>query len=136
MIDEPWHAMLTDAQRGLLNAACGDLARQLPWHGMRLDKDDYRHMIAGTVLGWRTFPGIVDEHGRSGWIMLGGSSLKLTREQCSLAIDLAFAIGDDPQGQHLDHAPVDWCDKVRLARGLPLPGDASEAEFLSGRYAA
>lgn len=71
---------MTDAQRRLLNAACGDLAAHLPWHGgVRLTKDDYRHMIAGTLLGWRTMPGIDRGEGQHGWIMLGGSSLDLSR---------------------------------------------------------
>ena len=46
---------MSDAQRRLLNAACGDLT-QLRWHGFRLTKDDYRHLLSGTVLGWRTMP--------------------------------------------------------------------------------
>lgn len=110
---------MTDAQRRLLNAACGDLAAQLKWHGgLRLSKDDYRHMIAGTVLGWRTMPGIYDEHGQRGWIMLGGSSLHLTRTQATTAIKCAFHIGDDPAGQDLRARPVAWCDVVCLARGI------------------
>lgn len=137
MTQEPWLEMMTDDQRKLLNAACGDLGAQLPWHGgIRLDKDDYRHMIAGTVLRWRTMPGIVDESGQRGWIMLGGSSLKLRKEQCTLAITIAFNIGDDPRGQGLDHEPVDWCEKVKLARGIPLDGDTAASEFEHGRWAA
>lgn len=115
---EQWEAMMSRDQQKLLNAACGDLAAQLPWHGVRLTKDDYRHMIAGTVLGWRTMPGIVDEHGQRGWIMLGGSSLDLTKSQTTLAITIAFHIGDDPRSQGIEHEPVAWCDVICLARGI------------------
>lgn len=117
--NEPWLEFMTDKQQRLLNAACGDLADQLPWHGgIRLSKDDYRHMIAGTVLGWRTMPGIVNESGQRGWIMLGGSSLDLRKSQCIEAITLAFFLGDHPDEQGLDSPPVRWCDVICAARGI------------------
>src|SRR5215469_2939758 len=113
MVSEEWKlegdTRMTDAQRRMLNAACGDLGAQLPWHGgIRLSKDDYRHMIAGSVLGWRTMPGIVDEHGQRGWIMLGGSSLSLSKTQATMAITVALNIGDDPEEQGLQHDRVQW----------------------------
>jgi hypothetical protein len=40
--------------------------------------------------------------------MLGGSSLALTRQQASLALTMALAIGDHPQAQGLTAAPVRW----------------------------
>jgi hypothetical protein len=42
---------MTPAQQRLLNSACGDLAEQVSWHGNRLSKDDFRHMVAAAVLG-------------------------------------------------------------------------------------
>src|SRR5690606_12849373 len=91
---EPWQEMLSDDQRRLFNAACGDLSRCMKWHGFRLSKDDWRHFIAGTILGWRMLPGIDRGEGAPGFVMLGGSSLDLTKAQCAEAITLAFAIGD------------------------------------------
>jgi len=117
-VNEPWQEMLSEQQRKILNAACGDLAAQIRWHGFRLTKDDWRHLLAGTFLGWRMMPGIDMGDGRPGFIMLGGSSLKLTKEQCSDAITAAFAIGDDPSSQGLNFPPVRWCDAVCLARGI------------------
>lgn len=108
--------MLTDAQRRLLNAACGDLAKQIRWHGFAMSKDDYRHLFAGTVLGWRTLPAYDMGDGRTGVIMLGGSSLDLRKEECTQAIEMAFALGDDPSSQGLSFPPVKWCEKVELAR--------------------
>lgn len=115
---EPWLEMLTTQQRKILNAACSDLADQVRWHGLKLSKDDYRHMIAGTVLRFRTMPGIDMGDGTVGWIMLGGSSLDLRKDQCTEAITIAFHIGDDPRSQRLDAKPVRWCQAVRLARGI------------------
>lgn len=118
----PWQEMLRDAQRRFFNDICGDLADQLRWHGgIRLTKDDYRHMIAGTVLGWRTMPGIERDGEPAGWIMLGGSSLDLTKDQCSAAITLALHIGDHPEEQRLQSKPVQWGYSV--LRGLGYSDD-------------
>lgn len=118
MTTEPWREMLTEQQRKILNAACGDLAEQIRWHGFRLDKDDWRHLLAGTMLGWRMMPAIDRGDGKVGFIMLGGSSLKLTKEQCTDAITQAFVIGDDPSSQGLDADPVRWGPAVCKARWL------------------
>ena len=116
---EPWQGMLTEEQRRTLNAACGDLAAQLTWYGFRLSKDDWRHFIAGTVLGFRMLPGINRGEGAPGFVMLGGSSLDLTKRQCSEALELVFALGDAPwEYEPSQKRAVRWCDKVWLARGF------------------
>jgi hypothetical protein len=107
---------MSDAQRRLLNAACGDLAAQLRWHGFRLTKDDWRHLFSGTVLGWRTMPAWDNGDGRQGVVMLGGSSLDLSKSQATDAITMAFRLGDDPSDQGIDASPVRWCAVVCLAR--------------------
>lgn len=115
---EHWKEALTEQQRKILNAACGDLSDQISWHGFRLSKDDWRHMLAGTFLGWRLMPGIDLGEGRHSMIMLGGSSLDLNKEQCMQAIEMAFAIGDCPESQGLTSKPVRWCSAVCKARWL------------------
>lgn len=123
MNTKPWqesgNALITDAQKRMLNALCGDLAGQIVWHGNRLHKDDWRHMLAGTMLGWRMMPGIDMGKGAPGFIMLGGSSLKLTRTQAADAITCGLAIGDHPEDQGLaGQKPVRWCDSVLLGLGF------------------
>ncbi len=115
---EPWQEMLSDDQRSLFNAACGDLAKQINWHGNWLSKDDWRHMISGTVLGWRMMPGIDMGDGKPGVVMLGGSSLNLRKAECTEAITMAFHLGDCPSEQGLKCKPVRWCDVICLARGI------------------
>ena len=119
---------MTDAQRRLLNAACGDL-EQMQWHGNRLSKDDWRHFISGTVLGWRMLPGIDLGTGPRGFVMLGGSSLKLTRSGATEAIVMAFYIGDAPKDQGLTCVPVHWCDVVMAARGIRASDDELARRF-------
>lgn len=118
---------MTDAQRRMLNAVCGDLAAQLSWHSNRLSKDDWRHMLAGTMLGWRTFQGIDRGEGAPGLIMLGGSSLNLSRSLAADAITVAVHIGDDPQSQGIRAKPVRWCDAVLHGLGFD-PRDFVDAE--------
>ena len=106
-------------QRKLLNASCRDLSEQIKWHGFKLSLDDWRHMLSGTILGWRMMPAIDKGEGKAaGLIMLGGSSLDLSKKQCGEAIELAFLIGDCPQGQGLNSEPVRWCAVVCGARYL------------------
>jgi len=105
-------------QLNTLHAACGDLASQIEWHGFRLTKDDWRHMICGTVLGWRMMPAIDQGTGAAGFIMLGGSSLDLTKQQATDALTMAFALGDDPSSQGLKSPPVRWCRSVVGARWI------------------
>jgi len=113
----PWEAMPKREQLNLFKDICGDLAAQLPWHGgIRLSRDDYRHMISGTVMHWRTMPGISRDGEPRGWIMLGGSSNDLTKEQCGEAITCALEIGDKPWDQGLDAPRVQWGYSVM--RGL------------------
>lgn len=117
---------MTDAQRKMLNACCGDLAAQLSWHGNRLSKDDWRHMLSGTVLGWRMMPAIDRGEGAAGFIMLGGSSLNLSKSQAADAITCALAIGDDPESQRIRAKPVRWSDAVLLGLGFN-PADFRDA---------
>jgi len=115
---EHWKEALTEQQRKILNAACGDLASQISWHGFKLSKDDWRHMLSGTFLGWRLMPGIDLGEGKHSMIMLGGSSLELNKSQCMQAIEMAFAIGDCPESQGLNSKPIRWCAAVCKARWL------------------
>lgn len=113
-----WQELSSQDQRNLLNAACRDLAEQISWHGFKLTQDDFRHLLAGTMMGWRLMPGIDRGEGQAGLIMLGGSSLKLTKDQCTDALTQAFLIGDDPSSQGLSSPPVKWCKSVCLARWI------------------
>lgn len=106
--NEAGQERMTDAQRRMLNAVCGDLARHIRWHGFRLDKDDWRHLLCGTVLGWRAVPAIDQGDGMVGIVMLGGSSLRLTKSLAKDAITQGLAIGDDPTTQGIKAAPVRW----------------------------
>lgn len=117
---------MTRKQQKMLNAVCGDLAAQISWHGNRLSKDDWRHMLSGTMLGWRMMPAIDRGEGAPGFIMLGGSSLDMTKSLAADAITCGLEIGDNPENQGLRARRVQWCDAVLMGLGFN-PADFREA---------
>jgi hypothetical protein len=109
---------ITDQQRKILNAACGDLSESFAWGGFRLSKDDWRHLLCGTIKGWRTVPALDNGEGVPGVVMLGASSMTMTKDEATDAITLAFSIGDDPSSQGIAAEPIRWCAAVVKARYL------------------
>lgn len=116
-MNAPWEEMLTEEQRRFLNAICGDLARGIDWFGAHMDKDDWRHFISGNVMGWRMVPGYDDGAGKRGFVMLGGSSLKLRKAECIEAITMALHIGDEPESQGLHCSRIQWSRTVLKGLG-------------------
>lgn len=108
---------LSEAQRRLLNACCSDLSKQLSWHGNKLSHDSWRHLLSGVAKGWKIVPGWDNGDGVRGVIMLGCSSLELTKSQASDAILMAITLGDDPSSQGMNACPVRWSDSVYLGMG-------------------
>lgn len=110
-------APMTRQQQKLLNAACGDLAANLRWHGIVFTKDDFRHLICAVVLGERLVPGINTGDSRTkGLVRMSRSSLELNKSEATTAIQIAFDIGDFPEDQGLDCPPIRWGPTVCLAR--------------------
>jgi hypothetical protein len=109
---------MTDKQRKMLNAVCGDLAKFISWHGHWLTKDDWRHLLSGTVKGWRTFMGVNRGEGAPGIVMLGASSLSLSRTLAAEAIRTGVDIGDKPDEQGLRFKRVRWSDAVYRGLGF------------------
>jgi hypothetical protein len=76
-------------QNARLNAMCQDVAKQVPWHGQRLSKDDWRHMfVASYRKGQRAVPGI-----DGGFVVLGASSRDLSVSECSDVMEIIAAFG-------------------------------------------
>ena len=101
----------------MLNAVCGDLARQVNWHGRKLCKDSWRHFLSGTAAGWLMVPAYNNGDGREGFVMLGSSSLKLTKAQATVAIEMGLHIGNAPWEQGLSCACVKWSEAVLRGTG-------------------
>ena len=83
-------AKRTDAQSRLMWDLLTDLARQLPWHGVRLTAEDYKILLmAGLNQEMRLVPNIDG----TGFVNLGRSSSKLSVKEMSDLIDLIMAFG-------------------------------------------
>lgn len=102
----------TQKQLNFLNAICGCLEHGIKWHGVRMGKDDWRHFLSGTAAGWKAVPAYDHGDGCHGVVMLGGSSLNLTKSQATDAIRMGVMIGDNPDEQNLDCKPIRWSDTV------------------------
>jgi hypothetical protein len=110
---------LSAKQIRMFNAVCGDL-EQIHWHGNKLHKDDWRHLFSAVAAGQRMMPGWHYGDGRApGFIMLGKSSLSLTRSEASDAITMAIQLGDDPESQGIKACPVRWSNTVLMGMGFP-----------------
>lgn len=112
---------ITEAQRRFLNAVAGDIARQITWHGYKLTKDDVRHLLAAVAAGQRILPGWDYGQGPQGMIVLGKSSMSLTRAEASDAITMGVQLGDDPESQGIQACPVRWSDTVLKGMGFGEP---------------
>lgn len=110
-------APMTPKQRNMLNACCGCL-EQIRWHGFRLDKDGYRHLICAVVLGEWMVPGVNTGNGPAGLVRMARSSKELSKSQAAEAINMALDIGDRPDEQGLPDKPVRWSDAVYYGLGF------------------
>lgn len=109
---------MTVKQQKMLNAVCGCL-EQIHWHGDKLHKDDWRHLLSAVSAGQVMLPGWHYGDGRpQGFIMLGKSSLSMTRSEASDAITMGVQLGDNPDSQGIKVAPVMWTDAVILGLGF------------------
>lgn len=109
---------MTAKQQKMLNAVCGCLA-QIHWHGNKLNKDDWRHLLSAVSAGQVMLPGWQYGDNRpQGFIMLGKSSLSLTKTEAKDAITMGVQLGDDPESQGIKARPVQWSDAVLLGLGF------------------
>ena len=128
---EPWEEWRSAEQNKILQPACRDLANGMMWESNGaptfLSADEWRWLICADILGQKAVRGI---HG--GVVMLGGSSRKLTKDDCSQAIMLAFSIGDAPWEYGLDQPRIEWSDSINRVRGRS-PNDDDMAEQYGDR---
>lgn len=79
-------------------ACLQDIADQVTWHGVKLDAEDWKHLITASLKKQRIVPGI-----DGGFVVLGTSTSKMTKEEMSEVIEAALAFG-------ADHG-VEWNDE-------------------------
>jgi hypothetical protein len=83
-------AKRTTDQNAIMWASLTEIARQVPWHGVRLSADDWKIIfLAGLNQEMRIVPNIEG----NGFVQLGRSSSDLSKDEMSQLIELIFAFG-------------------------------------------
>jgi len=77
-------------QNALMWSVLTDLSKQLMWHGEKLTKDEYKDLLTAGLKKQRAIPGI-----DGGFVVLGTSTSKMTKQEMTDLITLAHAFGDE-----------------------------------------
>ncbi|MBY5961914.1 recombination protein NinB [Marinobacter nauticus] len=75
-----------------------DISRQVDWYGQKLTPEDWKHVLTAGLKKQRAVPGI-----DGGFVVLGLSTSRMTKEVFSQLIELIFAFGSE-------HG-VEWSDQ-------------------------
>lgn len=68
----------------------GEIAKQVEWHGQKLDAEDWKHILTASLKKQRAVPGI-----DGGFVVLGTKTSKMTKEEMSDLIELMHAFGSE-----------------------------------------
>ena len=77
-------------QNQLMWSVLTDLSRQVMWHGQKLTKDEYKDLLTAGLKKQRAIPGL-----DGGFVVLGSSTSKMTKQEMTDLITLAHAFGDE-----------------------------------------
>jgi hypothetical protein len=77
-------------QNAKLWACLTDISRQVDWYGEKLTPDDWKTMLTASLRKQKAVPGI-----DGGFVVLGLSTSKMTKEEMSELLELAIAFGTD-----------------------------------------
>ncbi|WP_336293555.1 recombination protein NinB [Cronobacter dublinensis] len=91
--DKPLIVTIQERTRSLdqnrkLWACLADVARQVEWHDMKLDSEDWKHIFTAALKGQRSAPGI-----NGGFVVLGQSTSKMRVSEFSELLELIYAFG-------------------------------------------
>ncbi|KHA56816.1 P21 prophage-derived protein NinB [Aeromonas hydrophila] len=77
------------AQNSMLWACLTDIAEQVVWHGRKLSKEDWKHVLSAALYHQNVVPNIDG----NGFVVLGKSTSKMTVREMRDLIELAQAFG-------------------------------------------
>ncbi len=77
------------AQNSMLWACLTDIAEQVVWHGRKLAKEDWKHVLSAALYQQDVVPNI----NGNGFVVLGKSTSKMTVREMRDLIELAQAFG-------------------------------------------
>jgi hypothetical protein len=85
----------SDAQNRLMWSALGDCARQITWHGQKLDAEAWKDMATAALKRQRVVPGI-----DGGFVVLGQRTSQMTKAEMTELIEFIHCFGS--------HQGVQW----------------------------
>lgn len=77
------------AQNSMLWACLTDIAEQVVWHGRKLSKEDWKHVLSAALYQQDVVPNL----NGNGFVVLGKSTSKMTVREMRDLIELAQAFG-------------------------------------------
>lgn len=77
-------------QNALMWSILTDLSKQVIWHGEKLSKEEYKDLLTAGLKKQKAIPGI-----NGGFVVLGASTSKMTKQEMTDLITLAHAFGDE-----------------------------------------
>ena len=80
----------SSAQNALMWSCLSDIAKQVDWHGQKLDEEAWKDMATAALKRQRVVPGI-----DGGFVVLGQRTSKMTIQEMTEVIDFLHAFGDD-----------------------------------------
>lgn len=78
----------SNEQNRLMWAALTDIANQVDWYGNNLSAEEWKDVLTASLRKQKTVPGI-----DGGFVVLGASTSKMTKEEMSELLELALAFG-------------------------------------------
>lgn len=98
----------SDHQNRLMWSCLGDLARQVEWHGQKLDAEAWKDMATAALKRQRVVPGI-----DGGFVVLGQRTSQMTKAEMTELIDFVRAFGDQ-RGVQWSRTSMgrDWPEEV------------------------
>lgn len=94
------------AQNSMLWACLTDIAEQVVWHGRKLAKEDWKHVLSAALYQQDVVPNL----NGNGFVVLGKSTSKMTVREMRDLIELAQAFGAEQGVQFGDESRrgFDW----------------------------
>ncbi len=77
------------AQNAMMWACLTDIAEQVSWHGRKLAKEDWKHVLSAALYQQDVVPNLNGD----GFVVLGKSTSKMTVREMRDLIELAQAFG-------------------------------------------
>ena len=78
----------SNEQNRLMWAALSDISRQVDWYGEKLSPEDWKHVLSASLRKQRAVPGL-----DGGFVVLGLSTSKMSKDEMSELLELALAFG-------------------------------------------